>query len=118
MYDDQGPFINNCILGFLPQIDIEGALSFRQGSISRRPFEEFDTAVIALYWNYIDIERLDGGNIYYTQSTSDGDFARLQQILKTAFSLEGFEITQTFVVTYDRLTSAFFGDRVSYGMPF
>ena len=109
------PSITTVPIPFHPQIEIEGALSFQQGSVSRRPFEELNNAVIALYWNDHHFG-LSGGNIYYTLSTNDSDFTRLQHILTRAFSLEDFEITQTLVVTYDRLKSILFGDRVSYGM--
>ena len=100
---------------YSPQVHRNGILSFQDTGNFDYPqhLDSLDDAVIAPFWHGVRDQRF--GNIYYKLSTNHNDFTKLQQILTTAFPLEDFEITQTFVATYDRLLLSF-GDRVSYGM--
>ena len=86
------------------------------GELSRQfPFG-FPTkgdSIIAMFWNYIDITGMDGGNIFMRPSTDSADLNKASQEIKESFpDLSNFTAKWTFIVSWQAVAYFHQGDKV------
>ena len=90
---------------YVLQVNNNGHLSFNDEYSAYDPllFPLPGTPLIAPFWADVDTRPLDGGIVWFRETTSQADRDRAQREIRAIFMEDGFTPRMVFIATWDRV---------------